>query len=428
YAWALVLLPLASMVFPYLLDQITNLALPAAARQTSILELLLAKRVYIYTLALSTVALAAKRSFNTPVGLGQRIQEINGEIFEGIAGNYSQIERESNKELYEALDSVEGSTQAVALPFIFGTVLALSFGTIAFANFLSQSLLNTPPDSLPSLEQTFPFLFELSQSIKQAISSFIPSFTILSNAAVCWLFTKTELQGLLGSLLPAGEDGAEAGSGTDGAAPPLALGLALAATAGAVLSAPGGALWPAQNFVNVCVAATVARAIQFPRLPLVLLALGGLAAYDVVAVLGTQQFTDGGASVMEAVAMAKLSSSAAAGGAAAGARRRRRRAAGRGGGGAPGGRRCGRRWPRPGGRALRGGRGGGWRRRRRPRGVLPPAVLRRVPGGLRAGLRAVRGVPDGAGAAGAAVHRAGDGRGAGGGRGGARAAGGALGV
>lgn len=48
-----------------------------------------------------------------------------------------------------------------------------------------------------------------------------------------------------------------------------------------------------------------ARAAQLPRLPYIVLALVGLVFYDVIAVVGTQQFTDGGASIMEAVARAK---------------------------------------------------------------------------------------------------------------------------
>ena len=44
-----------------------------------------------------------------------------------------------------------------------------------------------------------------------------------------------------------------------------------------------------------------------PRLPLVALSLAGLVLYDVGFVVGTQQLTDGGESIMEAVARAKMS-------------------------------------------------------------------------------------------------------------------------
>ena len=48
-----------------------------------------------------------------------------------------------------------------------------------------------------------------------------------------------------------------------------------------------------------------ARAAQLPRLPYIILSLIGLVGYDVVSVVGTQQFSDNGASIMEAVARAK---------------------------------------------------------------------------------------------------------------------------
>ena len=70
--------------------------------------------------------------------------------------------------------------------------------------------------------------------------------------------------------------------------------------------APGTGLWPIQNIVNFCIAVTMARALQLPQLSAILLALGGLTAYDFLAVIGSQQFTDGGASIMESVARAKI--------------------------------------------------------------------------------------------------------------------------
>jgi hypothetical protein len=50
----------------------------------------------------------------------------------------------------------------------------------------------------------------------------------------------------------------------------------------------------------------MARALQLPQLSAILLALGGLTVYDFLAVIGSQQFTDGGASIMESVARAKI--------------------------------------------------------------------------------------------------------------------------
>lgn len=69
---------------------------------------------------------------------------------------------------------------------------------------------------------------------------------------------------------------------------------------------PGGPLWPIHNIVSACVCIGVARLLQLSSLSAVLLALGGLVLYDVLAVSGTQMLSDNGQSVMEAVATAKL--------------------------------------------------------------------------------------------------------------------------
>ena len=44
---------------------------------------------------------------------------------------------------------------------------------------------------------------------------------------------------------------------------------------------------PLRNLVNSCIAVTVARGLQLPKLPLVAAALGGLVVYDTVSVYGT---------------------------------------------------------------------------------------------------------------------------------------------
>ena len=69
---------------------------------------------------------------------------------------------------------------------------------------------------------------------------------------------------------------------------------------------PGAMLWPLHNIISACVCIGVARLLQLTSLSAVLLALGGLVLYDVVAVSGTQLLSDNGQSVMEAVATAKL--------------------------------------------------------------------------------------------------------------------------
>ena len=64
--------------------------------------------------------------------------------------------------------------------------------------------------------------------------------------------------------------------------------------------------WALHNVIKGFIAINVARVVQLGRLPFIVLALLGLACYDVLAVYGTQQFTDGGTSIMEAVARARV--------------------------------------------------------------------------------------------------------------------------
>ena len=63
--------------------------------------------------------------------------------------------------------------------------------------------------------------------------------------------------------------------------------------------------WPVQNVVNMCIAITVSRVLQINELKWVLVALAGVTLYDFLGVVGSQQLTDGGSSIMEAVARAK---------------------------------------------------------------------------------------------------------------------------
>lgn len=66
--------------------------------------------------------------------------------------------------------------------------------------------------------------------------------------------------------------------------------VALIVSAGAVgLSyfGPISLVWPLRNVVNTCLAVTAARALQLPKLPYIVLALGLLVGYDSFSVLGT---------------------------------------------------------------------------------------------------------------------------------------------
>lgn len=72
---------------------------------------------------------------------------------------------------------------------------------------------------------------------------------------------------------------------------------------------PGGPYWPVHNIVNAAITINVSRVLQFPNLKWIIVLLTILMGYDLFFVVGTQQSTDGGVSIMESVAKAKLQTS-----------------------------------------------------------------------------------------------------------------------
>ena len=292
-----VVLPSASGLFGQLLSTITDFDVTAADRQTSIIELLLLKRVYLYTLAIAALDWCSKRSVElAEVPLGERFMQLNKELLanlgEGLGNSSSVLEAEA-RPLYEALDRVEGGQQAAALPLLLAASLAGSFALLALSSRLSG------PASADSAAAVSPFA-----AVLVPLLPLLPLLGQVSSGAVVFLFSKSELEALQQQLQPWLPKQLPAASSTA---------LAAALSAAALLCPLGGPLWPAQNAANVLVAATVCRAATLSRLRFVLPALLGLVLYDVLAVAGTAQFTDGGQSVMEAVARARIDAGAGAG-------------------------------------------------------------------------------------------------------------------
>jgi hypothetical protein len=277
-------LPLAALAFPWLLGQITDFTVAASDRQQSILELLLLKRVYLYSTALVCLDWCAKRSVElaeTP--LGERFLKINKELLgEGIAGS------EEQRQVFESLNKVSGQQQALAIPLLVAAALLASFALVTATSSLSSS----------SSASSAAFI---------APAQAIAALSLISNGAVALLFSKTEIGHALGEKSTAS---ASASASTLAAA--VLVGLSL-------VGGNGGATWPVQNLVNAFIAVTVCRACALPKFGQVVLALLGLVLYDVVAVAGTVQFTDSGQSIMEAVARAKISASAVSASASASA-------------------------------------------------------------------------------------------------------------
>ena len=121
YTALFVAFPVAAELFPFLLRQITNFDVDALSRQQFIIELLLYKRVYLYSIAALAVDWCARRSLSLSSPsrdladltitvteeneeekdtseegelLGQRLVRLNNEIFQGLPGGISDLSAE----------------------------------------------------------------------------------------------------------------------------------------------------------------------------------------------------------------------------------------------------------------------------------------------------------------------------------------------
>ena len=71
-----VLLPLTAELFPYLLSEVTDFSVEPLDRQRYILGLLILKRVFLYSTAITGVDWMAKRSLtDRTTGLGERLAD-----------------------------------------------------------------------------------------------------------------------------------------------------------------------------------------------------------------------------------------------------------------------------------------------------------------------------------------------------------------
>lgn len=274
-----------------------------AAGQESVpllLGFLLAKRLGLYSLAITTVGLAALRSGDADPALGARLKSVTAEMIGPLPAADSMLAE--SEEIATALDRTSSSQQAAALPLLLGLVLAGSTAALMPA---------APPSDDGPLQ-----LSALLSALRPAFAT----LSALSTAGVSTLFCGAELQAILSAaLVPAAVDTPAAGAGstetdTDtaltGRQSALALGVAAALVALAY-ALPPAAAWPARNVVNACVAVGVARVLQLPQLPVVCAALGGLALYDAA---GTAQATDAVSAAVSAANAAMGGGSGAVGG------------------------------------------------------------------------------------------------------------------
>jgi hypothetical protein len=235
-----------------------SLLVPALLQAKLILPLLIFKRVYIYLMAGTVVAISAMRgaSEDSPQ-LGTRLVDLTRDILpdsSSLALLEDGVEDVRFQEL-EILDQVEGSTQAIGLPLIVVSSLVASLFFVLLQNTDFSSMAGGSDELASSgLEPLF-----------ESIQAILPQLVTLSNGFVVSLFCRAELQR----------------SNITSATASLVAALVLSALA---YLGPASLVWPIQNLLCMCLAINVSRAIQLPQLGPILLALGGLVAYDVVSV------------------------------------------------------------------------------------------------------------------------------------------------
>lgn len=265
----------------------------ATQNPTDLLTVLIAKRGFIYILAILATAYAGWRA-STSLPAGKSLDGLNLEILRGESplseyeSSETQTEEMEQKEkkdepIFAALDEVEGVNQnfAFALPFILAIALSLSF-------FLAQgSTPINPTDGTNNID----------------VLALFSEFSTFSNLVICLLFSASEFRSCTVSDNMDDED-------VD--FPPKLVSVPNIIALASVLAAsqlPLSQAWPFQNSVNIALAVTVTRAIapflmeESGSVRTVALALTGLATYDAVSVFGTNVFSVQAAGALDTVSI-----------------------------------------------------------------------------------------------------------------------------
>ena len=279
--------PVLALAFPTLLSHITDFSVTTEERSVYILSLLLLKRIYIYSLAIVSVDMIAKRSFvdekgnnssEIVNGFGTRLMKINTELF-GNNNDTMSEKADMERQVYSQIDSkISGLSEAVFIPVAVALSLLVSYYFLQYTSSASTAVADVG-------------LWNSGDIIKY--------ITLSSNFFVCLFFTNAELRNYIQSLFNTTADSKLTGQ--------FAFTLALLGSVIALTSLPSADYWPLFNIINVFIAITVGRVVQIPQLNYIIISLLLLMGYDYVAVSGIQQFTDNGVSIMESIATAKSS-------------------------------------------------------------------------------------------------------------------------
>lgn len=284
YQW-LVCPIIAAPVLNLCLSHVVDPSTTNDERHFWIVGLLLAKRVYLYLVAWIAFVLTASRGAAENPSFAQRFQQLNREILGDVyIDTIQQTQPEEFAKFNDSLTKVDDKQVAVALPLVLT-------GSLLVAYFFLSNQLSFP--SLPSGSvDTIPVW------LTTALQSLVPLLAAAPTVILTILFTCNELKNLLSI---------QADSKKDSIAVVVSVLLSLLALSSTCYD-PNALLapWWVHNLLNTFIVITMGRLLQFSSLPVILLALAGLVAYDATLVFGTQALTDNGESIMEAVAKTKL--------------------------------------------------------------------------------------------------------------------------
>ena len=149
---------------------------------------------------------------------------------------------------------MKDNTQAILLPGIISLSLLVSF------TYLTLTGVSNPSDSNI-----------ISPDIVDIIKSNINSIVVLANVAVCIVFSNIEIKSAITTFVQGNNDSNR--NSNIISSPAFSFGLALLLSALAVVLGTGSSVWPLQNVINMCISITVARALQFNKLPTIMVLL-----------------------------------------------------------------------------------------------------------------------------------------------------------
>ena len=253
---------------------------------SALLSVLVAKRVFIYLLAIIATIYAGWRASCFSLPAGESLDALNRELLKGeapVLSNQEDMGRTKRDDgVFAALDDKEniGQNVAYALPFFLTGALILSY-----------ALLNGTTDAK-------------SQESALSFKEMFNVLSTISNFAICLIFTAAEFRSLSSANL-----GEKKNNNTDDAvvlspestemntgSPLHLISVPNAIAFGTVLAAfslPLYQAWPFQNSINIAIAVSVTRALApfiigpEKSMRTIALALIGLSFYDVISVFGT---------------------------------------------------------------------------------------------------------------------------------------------